>query len=73
MKREIKLSEEESDVLIELLEREQDRLNAEISRAGSEEGDKQLRQRSEVTRHVVDALSREPSEVWWDELLALYW
>jgi hypothetical protein len=73
MKREITLSEEESDVLTELLEREQDRLNTEISHARSEEGDKQLRRRSEVTRHVVDALSREPSEVWWDQFLALYW
>jgi hypothetical protein len=70
MKREIELSEEEYVVLMELLEQDQDRLNAEISRAGSQERHEQLRRRSRVTRDVVDALSREPSQVWCDELLA---
>ena len=70
MKREIELSEEESALLIELLERDQDHLNAEIARAPSQERHKQLRPRIEVTRKVMDVLSHEPDQVWWDELLA---
>jgi hypothetical protein len=70
MKREIDLSETESALLKDLLEQDQDRLNVERSTAQSPDKDEKLRRQAEVTRKTVDALSREPSEIWCEELLA---
>jgi hypothetical protein len=70
MKCEIELSEEESAVLHQLLERDQNRLNAEISYAETQERHELLRQRLAVTQKVVDGISREPSQPdFWDELV----
>ncbi len=70
MKREIELSEEESALLVELLEEDQNRLNAEMPPAEGQRRRKQLRRRIEVMQKVVDGLSRETSQVWCDEFLA---
>jgi hypothetical protein len=69
MKFQIDVSEEESALLVELLERDQQRLDAERGRAQSLEGDERLRRQLEVTQKTVDVLSREPSQVWCEELL----
>jgi hypothetical protein len=62
MKHEIELSEEESSLLIELLEENQERLRAEISQARTPDRQKELRRRFQLTQKVVDSLSREPSQ-----------
>jgi hypothetical protein len=59
MKRESELSEEESALLIDLMEENQHRLNAEMSRARTQDREKLLRGRFRLTQIVIDALSRE--------------
>jgi hypothetical protein len=70
MKREVDVSEEESALLIELLEEDQHRLNAEKSRAPSQDRTEHLRRQLEVTRKVANVLSRKPNQVWCEEFLA---
>jgi hypothetical protein len=62
MKHEIELSEEESSLLIELLEENQQRLPGEISQAQTPDRKKQLRRRVQLTQRVVEVLSREPNQ-----------
>jgi hypothetical protein len=64
MKHEIELSEEDSALLVELMEENQQRLTAEISHARTRDW-QQLRRRFRLTQIVLDALSRESNQSGW--------